>query len=117
MKSQDKICYLCLKPILLKSEFSADHVPPLQIFPEDVRKKFNLSKLTTLPAHYSCQKIYQKDEDYFVTTFSAFAAGTDIGALLWKTVSRNLRRPNQTKLREMILGEFSEKSPVGIYAP
>ena len=74
------ICYLCGLDLLFNS--SKDHVPPLQFFAKEIRKKHNLDKLVTLPAHRKCNTQYSSDEQYFVNTIIPLAAGSYSGKSL-----------------------------------
>jgi hypothetical protein len=116
MKNKIEICYLCGK-ILNDAEAVSDddHVPPRQFFPSSIRKDANL-KLFTLPTHASCNKSYQKDEDYFVNSLGPLAMNSYAGKEIWKDISKQIHRKNSKGLVMKILNEF-EKRPSGIILP
>jgi len=63
-----RICYLCgeqLDPDPTKND--KDHVPPRQFYASTIRKQHQLN-LFTLPVHAKCNKLYAKDEEYFLLT-------------------------------------------------
>jgi hypothetical protein len=107
-------CYLCGGP--LDADRSDDHVPPKQFFPEGFRKASRAVQLDTVPVHPACNKAFQSDEDYFVTTLAGFAANTTAGSLAWRDVNRRFRRPQGVTLGRMVLREF-EHRPSGIILP
>jgi len=115
MKNKIEICYLCGNELADGENISIDHVPPRQFFPSSIRKNANL-KLFTLPTHDSCNKSYQKDEDYFVNSLGPLAMGSSAGKELWKDISRQVHRPEGKKLTWKILEEF-DKNPFGIALP
>ena len=110
------ICYLCGKELQLKEELDDDHIPMRQLYAQQIRKNHN-PNLLTIKTHCLCQKAYQSDEDYFVSTFAVFVSDTYSGSALWSDVKRKLQRQESQGLRERISGEFSEASPEGIYLP
>jgi len=115
MKKKIEICYLCGNRLANGESISLDHVPPRQFFPSSIRKNANL-KLFTLPTHDSCNKSYQKDEDYFVNSLGPLAMNSSAGKELWKDISHQVRRQEGKKLTEKILKEF-DKNPFGIALP
>jgi len=116
MKNKIEICYLCGK-ILNDAEAvsDVDHVPPRQFFPSSIRKDANL-KLFTLPTHASCNKSYQKDEDYFVNSLGPLAMDSYAGKEIWEDIAQQMHRPESKKLTWKILEEF-DKNPFGIALP
>jgi hypothetical protein len=115
MRNKIEICYLCGKELADGEDISLDHVPPKQFFPSSIRKNANL-KLFKLPTHVSCNKSYQKDEDYFVNSLGPLAMHSSAGKELWKDISHQVRRPEGKKLTQKILKEF-DKNPSGIALP
>ena len=115
MRNKIEICYLCGNKLADGENISLDHVPPKQFFPSSIRKNVNL-ELFTLPTHVSCNKSYQKDEDYFVNSLGPLAMNSSAGKELWKDISRQVRRPEGKKLTQKILKEF-DKNPFGIALP
>jgi hypothetical protein len=83
-----KECYLCGKP--LTAPHTPDHVPPRQIYPTEVRKAHKLN-LLTLRVHDRCNRSYQHDEDYFVTTLMPFTRGSYSGDALYRIGDRPRR--------------------------
>ncbi len=110
------LCYLCGKEIVLKDEADDDHVPMKQLYSKEIRMR-HAPNLLTLRTHKACNKSFQHDEDYFVSSFAGFVTDTYSGSHVWSQVERGLRRPEGAGLRELILKEFSEVSPGGIHPP
>ncbi len=115
MKNKIEICYLCGKKLGRKEEISYDHVPPRQFYPSGIRKNTNLH-LFTLPTCISCNKSYQKDEDYFVSSLGPLAKDSYTGNELWKDISRQAKRPESKKLIQKVWREFN-RTPHGIILP
>ena len=63
------LCYLCGEAII--EEPSRDHVPPQQLWSPEIRRQFNVSRLTTLPTHLACNQAYQKDEEYAIRVLAS----------------------------------------------
>jgi len=113
MKSETEICYLCGKE--LNNNISKDHVPPRQFYPSSIREKYN-PNLFTLSTHSSCNKLYEKDEVYFVQSLGPLANTSYAGKELWKDISKQIHRPESRGLTQKILNEF-EQRPSGIILP
>ena len=47
-------CYLCGEA--LSAPINRDHVPPRRFFAPELRKKFKVTELITLPTHVSCNE-------------------------------------------------------------
>lgn len=107
------ICYLCGLP--LGDEIDNDHVPPKQFYARSLRKKYS-PNLFTLPVHSSCNKAYQKDEDYFVHSMGPVAMESYSGKALWDDISDRHNRPQNRRIAEMVLKEF-DKRPSGLILP
>ncbi len=107
------ICYLCGKP--LSRELSRDHVPPRQLYAEDIRRKHN-PHLLTLPVHEACNLGYQSDEDYFVYSLMPFGRGSYSGNVLRGKILEDCKHPEQRTLLQKVLDEF-ECRPSGLILP
>lgn len=114
----NEICYLCGEPIE-EQDKDNDHVIAKQFFLKRLRKKFNLNKLITLPAHKQCNKEYQPDEDYFFLTIGGVTDDTPITTEVWYDIRRRIKRPESKRLNQKILNqiEFNPKTNGGIDVP
>lgn len=115
MKSETEICYLCGKELNKGQDINDDHIPPRQFYPSPIRKKSN-PNLFTLPTHSSCNKAYQRDEEYFVNSLGPLANTSYAGKELWKDIVKQIHRPESKGLTQKILNEF-EQRPSGIILP
>lgn len=113
MSKDINICYLCGQ--LLGVEVDKDHVPPKQFYARELRRKCS-PNLFTLPVHSSCNKEYQKDEDYFVHSIAPLAMESYSGKALWGDISGRFERPQSQLLAKMVMREFDEK-PSGLILP
>ena len=114
-KEHIEICYLCGKK--LNSDIDSDHVPPKQFYPSEIRKRYNLDDLFTLPTHKTCNKSYQSDEDYFVCSFVILAVDSYSGSSLWEDTSKRVKRKMfGERIGMKILKEF-DRRPGGIILP
>jgi hypothetical protein len=113
MKTKISKCYLCGQ--VLNQRVNDDHVPPKQFYPQNIRKKYN-PNLLTLPTHQSCNKVYQKDEDYFVHSLGPLAQGSYSGNEIWRDLSNQIKRPQGKIIYKMILKEF-DPNPSGLTLP
>jgi hypothetical protein len=113
MKTDINICYLCGQP--LSDEICKDHVPPRQFYARELRRKYG-PNLFTLPVHPSCNKAYQKDEDYFVHSVGPVAMESYSGKALWGDISDRCERPQNKRIVQMVLKEFDER-PSGLILP
>jgi hypothetical protein len=113
MIDDNKACYLCGNE--LKGETDRDHVPPRQFYARELRKQHSPS-LFTLPVHSSCNKAYQRDEDYFVHAIAPLAMESYSGNAIWKDIAHQYTRPQGVIVGKMILKEF-DKRPSGLYLP
>ncbi len=107
------ICYLC--GLQIHEGMSRDHVPPKQFFAEALRKMHNLN-LLRLPTHFSCNRSYQLDEEYFIHTFSPLAIRAYSGRALLKEVVSQYRNGRNVPLNQKVLKEFI-KRPSGLVLP
>jgi len=99
-------CYLCGK--LLSEPVNRDHVPPQRFFAREIRKKFNLAELITLPTHEACNTRWRMDEEYFVHTFLPFARGSISGDALYRDGVRRIQRGTNVPLANAVLKEFQQ---------
>ena len=106
-------CYLC--GMELKEKIDRDHVPPKQFYAKNIRKKHN-PNLFTLPVHDSCNKAFQKDEDYFVHSIAPLAQSSYSGSAIWKDIKHQFGRPEGLRIGNMISKEFDSR-PSGLYLP
>lgn len=111
MQEKIDICYLCGEA--LDDEIDRDHVPPKQFYAREIRKKHK-PNLFTLPVHSSCNKAYQKDEDYYVHTIAPLAMDSYSGKTIWTDISNQFKREQGQRIAKMILGELH---PSGIILP
>lgn len=107
-------CYLCGGP--LDADVSADHVPPKQFYAKSIRGKFNLSKLTVLPAHVLCNGGYSKDEEYFRWALAPLALDSFSGGALAGDNAAKFRTGASVPLGFKTLKEF-ERNPSGLHLP
>jgi len=116
-----KICYLCGEMIDPKTKdedkrLSKDHVPPLQFYPEEIRKTAKLN-LKTLPAHKKCNNSFREDEEYFMHTYFPTVMKAPIGKLVAKDMKKRFQKPQGQIISKMILKEFDTVTPGNIYLP
>ena len=114
----NEICYLCGAGIDQKDR-NADHVPPKQIFPTRIRKKYNLSKLRTLPTHKLCNSMYQSDEDYFHRTIGIVDNRSQILEEVWYDIEQAAQKMESRNFHETIFNqiELEAQTPGGIIIP
>ncbi len=113
MKGEINACYLCGQK--LDVSIDDDHVPPRQFYAKSIRKIHALN-LFTLPVHKSCNRSYQKDEDYFVHSLAPLAMHSYSGNAIWADISNQFKRPQGKTIRQMIRKEF-DRRPSGIILP
>lgn len=102
-----EICYLCGLPF--NGDVNDDHVPPRQFYPELLRKQLN-PNLLTLKTHESCNKAFQRDEDYFLLSVGPMVAeSSHSGRALWDDIARRIKRPESVGLAVTVSKEFQEK--------
>ena len=113
-----EICYLCGRNIDKKNR-TLDHVPPQQIFPSRIRKKFNLSKLVTLPTHRKCNEAFQADEVYFFNKIGMVDYKNPVLREVWYDIRRSAQKPESQRFNQMLLSQVREeaKTPGGIIIP
>ncbi len=99
-------CYLCGKP--LSGKMNRDHVPPVQLFPSEARKKLK-PQLDTLTVHESCNSAYKLDEEYFAYSLGALAGQSPAGGALWRDQSRRFQAGELQDVAAKVLGEFERR--------
>jgi hypothetical protein len=97
-------CYLCSKP--LAEPTSVDHVPPLLFFPKELRRKYNISNLLTIPVHTACNLEFQLDEEYFVHTLLPMTRGSEAGDAHHARIFRKMQTGKNVPLVNMVMDEF-----------
>jgi hypothetical protein len=107
------LCYLCGKA--LGKAVSRDHVPPKQLYADEVRRGHQLS-LLTLPVHPACNLSYQHDEDYFVYSLVPFGRGSYAGDAVRRKILDDCKHPEQRRLLGVVMNEF-ERQPSGLVLP
>lgn len=107
------VCYLCGKDLIEPT--NRDHVPPKQLYTEEIRKKHSPNMLT-IPVHEACNKSFQHDEDYFVNTLAPFALGSYSGDSLFRDVFKKYSDGIKRPLVHKTLNEF-ERTPSGLILP
>lgn len=113
MISLPTVCYLCGKS--LAEPVNRDHVPPQQIYADDVRKVHS-PNLLTIPVHAACNKAYQYDEDYFANTIAPLARGSYSGNAFLGEVLHKFAAGQKQGLVHKVLQEF-EHQPGGLILP
>ena len=89
----------------MSGQTNREHVPPLQFFPREARKKLN-PQLDTLEVHTACNTAYKHDEEYFAYSVGALAGETAAGGALWRDQSRRFKEDRLKDLAMKALGEF-----------
>ena len=107
------ICYLCGKDLIEPT--NRDHVPPKQLYTEEIRKKHS-PNLLTLPTHKDCNSSYQFDEDYFINTLAPFAKDSYAGSSLLRDIFKKYEHGVKRSLVHKTLNEF-ERNPSGLILP
>ena len=113
MVNSNDICYLCGKP--LQEPINRDHIPPQQLYADEVRKRHS-PNLRTIPVHKCCNSDYQLDEDYFVNTLMPFAVGSYSGNAFYSETLTKYRSGKKQGLVQKVLREF-EHRPMGLILP
>jgi hypothetical protein len=97
-------CYLCGEE--LSDPVSADHVPPSLLYGEELRSRYNLSKLLTIPTHAACNHAFREDEEYFVYTLMPLGRGSEGGNAVWNQVFKKYKQGRNVPLAEKVRREF-----------
>jgi hypothetical protein len=104
-------CYLCGRP--LEQPLSDDHVPPLQFYAPGIRRQHNLN-LLTIPVHDACNKAFQRDEDYFVSSLAPLAYDSYAGKFATQRVFQRYRQRENVGLVLRVFQEFDPR-PSGLF--
>jgi hypothetical protein len=112
--TESRPCYLCGKP--LREPISDDHVPPQGLFAPEIRRRYNLDKLITIPVHEACNALYKLDEEYFFCSLYPFALGTEGGDARRQRVREKFHAGENRNLVAMVMSEF-EHRPSGLVLP
>lgn len=113
MEDKINICYLCGNK--LTQNANTDHVPPKQFYATKIRKIHN-PNLFTLPVHKECNKSYQSDEDYFVSSVAPLVMESYSGRALWDDLLIRHNRPEGKRLYQKVFQEF-DPNPAGLVLP
>jgi len=113
VKEKINICYLCGNKLI--ESINSDHVPPRQFYATKIRK-IHSPNLFTLPVHRQCNKSYQSDEDYFVSSIAPLAMESYSGRAMWDDLLKRSKRPEAGKLFLKVFKEF-EPRPSGLVLP
>jgi len=109
-----KVCFICGS----EGADTVDHVPPKNIF---LKRDKNIGKdLITVPAHKNCNKLFEKDDEYFRYCLSIPAYWESKQAReLWETKMKNqLHRSQSEGFRKYLLNNFLKseiQTPSGIF--
>ena len=74
--------------------------PPLLFYPKDLRRKYNISNLLTVPVHAACTLAYQFDEEYFVHTLLPMTCGSEAGDAHHSRIFRKMQAGKNVPLVE-----------------
>src|SRR5438093_4815412 len=110
---RQKICYLC--GLDLEKKKSRDHVPPKKFYSPEIRLRYK-TKLLTLPAHQTCNRDFQKDEDYLVATLAPLVQDSYSGGSLYRHWLQTYKKGKQVPLARAVLAEFDPR-PSGLVLP
>lgn len=112
--TESQLCYLCGKP--LSEPITDDHVPAQGFFASEIRRRYNLDKLITIPVHAGCNALYKRDEEYFLYSLNPFALGTEAGDARRLRVREKFHAGENRKLTAMVMAEFDHR-PSGLVLP
>lgn len=113
-KQLPELCYLCGQK--LARPINRDHVPMLQLWAPELRKKHEPKQLLTIPVHKGCNSAYELDEHYFVKAILPFVPRSYSGNTLFRKAIADYHDGKNRPLMQKILKEF-ERSPNGIILP
>lgn len=108
------ICYLC--GINISSEETRDHVPPQQFFAPDIRRQFNVDRLTTLPTHKLCNESFRLDEEYTTRALATTVYDSPTARAVIEHGFTKVDRGQTVGLHQKILRAIDER-PSGLYLP
>ncbi|WP_407157689.1 hypothetical protein [Bradyrhizobium sp. STM 3557] len=107
-------CYLCGEKLVEPT--SVDHVPPLLFFPKEMRRRYNISNLLTIPVHAACNREWQEDEEYFVHTLLPMTGGSEAGDAHHIRIREKIKAGKNVFLVNQVMDEF--KSVIkGVHLP
>jgi hypothetical protein len=109
-----QLCYLCSKA--LSEPIDDDHVPAQGFFAPEIRRRYNLDKLITIPVHEACNALYKLDEEYFLHSLYPLALGTEAGEARRQRVRERFHAGENRKLVAMVMAEFDHR-PGGLVLP
>ena len=109
----NKRCFICGE----NDADSVDHIPPKCLFLKKYREQGE--SLITVPAHISCNKSFEKDDEYFRYFLSIPAYWTsDLARELWdKKINKQVHRKESVKYRKYLLDNIQDadiRSETGI---
>jgi hypothetical protein len=108
------VCYLC--GLTIEGAISRDHVPPQQLWSPEIRRKFNVDQLITLPTHWTCNDSYKLDEEYAIRALSTAGYETPTGKSVVQHGWAKARRGKAVGLHRAILNSFDAR-PGGLHLP
>ncbi|WAC27873.1 hypothetical protein [Ancylobacter sp. SL191] len=107
-------CYICGEP-LGDRPTNRDHIPPDQILPASIRRKYAIN-FVTRKVHLACNDSFKLDEEYFVHCLIPFAPGTEAGDAIWRKAVTEYRAGKNRPLVNLVLSQAKER--VGdVYLP
>jgi len=107
-------CYLCGQR-LTDTNVTRDHVPPKFVFPKDLRTRFS-PDLAVLPAHSTCNRGHQLDEEYFVYSLVTLAPDSPAGRALLREIDQRFVKGKSQRLLHQVLAELTDR-PTGLHLP
>jgi len=87
--------------------------PPLLFYPKDLRRKYNISNLLTVPVHAACTLAYPFDEEYFVHTLTR---GSEAGDAHHSRILRKMQAGKNVPLVNLVMDEF-KRVVRGVHLP
>jgi hypothetical protein len=90
--------------------------PPLLFYPKDLRRKYNISNLLTVPVHAACTLAYQFDEEYFVHILLPMTRGGEAGDAHHARIFRKMQAGKNVPLVNMVMDEF-KRVVRGVHLP
>jgi|GEM_PF-813213 len=112
--NRSTVCYLCGH--IIEDSYDKDHVPPMSIFPSEIRRAHHIEPVAKHATHPACNRSYAKDEEYFRQSLGPLAHESSSGRSLAKDIKKLARRPQSRPLYLKVLDEFQE-APGGIVLP
>jgi hypothetical protein len=84
-----------------------DHVPPQLFFPKELRKRYGMTDLLTIPVHHACNQVWRMDEEYFIHTLLPLARGSEAGDAAHRQTFEKYRAGRNVPLVNMVMNEFT----------